>query len=305
MRTILTLWYNLYMVQIDEEFKSNDVDKNVTYYDVVVIGGGAAGLSGAMVLARANLKVLVIDNNRQSNLVSHAAHAVFTRDKTNPNELYKIAREQLLAYPTVEIFNDTVVKINQDEIFSFILKSGIEITSKYVLFAQGVDYKLPDIQGVKALFGTKIWHCPFCEGYEANDKKILVIVDDEKRPHIQSLLPLWSKRLSYIKPEELLSVEDKADGLIAKYVAGQEEYFDAALVQTTPTQRDSLAEQLGCEKTETGHIKVDEMNMTTIENVFSAGDQSSMFQQVNLAVAAGHIAGVAIVRLITISSQTG
>lgn len=271
------------------------MDQNKNIYDTIIIGGGAAGLSATMVLARAHYKVAIIDNGKQSNLASSAAHAVFTRDNTDPRELYKIAKNQLAAYPTVNFINGRVVTANKNNsIFKIQLEDGPELTSNTVILAQGVNYHLPEVPGLKELWGKKVWHCPYCHGYESTGKNILAIMESSRIDHMKHLLPKWKIEATYAEPSKISEIIDTEDGVLAIFKDGSKSKFDEILAQTHHQQHDNLPEQLGCHVNENGVLIVDNMHMTNIDGVYSAGDQSSSMQQVNLAAAAGHLAAVAI-----------
>lgn len=272
-------------------------------YDVAVIGGGAAGLAAATVLARANSKVIVVDAGKQSNSVSHAAGAVFTRDGTAPKELYRIAREQLLVYPSASLVNDVAVSVTKGKLFSLELESGVRIHARLLLLAQGMTYALPEINGIRELWGNKVWHCPYCHGYEAKGKKVLVIMDDERRDHVRSILPSWTRDFSFIGPDEVESVSEESGKVVVRLRTGGDLIADEIMVQTLPVSRDAITESLGCAVTEQGHLLVDSMGKTTVPGVYAAGDQSSQMKQFNLSVASGHVAGVAMHQELCSSEQ--
>jgi thioredoxin reductase len=264
-------------------------------YEVIIIGGGAAGLSAATVLGRAHRSVLVIDNGKQSNLRSSEAHAVFTRDKTNPKELYRIAREQLSEYSSVVVIEDTVMSSSkQPEGFRVVTANHGSLQTTAVLLAQGMDYVPVDIKGAQELFGTKAWHCPYCEGYEAEGKKILAIYDDIGQAHMSKLLPLWIKDLHFRHPGEVNELINVPEGVLVEMNSGIEEIFDQVAIQTIMQQRDDLYSVLGCSSTQSGRVVIDQFGATSTPGVFAAGDQASDMAQVNLAVASGHTAGVGI-----------
>lgn len=267
----------------------------VNNYDVVIIGGGAAGLSAALVLVRAHRTVLVIDNNKQSNLVSSAAHGVFTRDGTAPQEMYDIARRQLLGYKDFSLNNSIVMDIKKSNQFLVTLSDDVTVNAQSILLAQGVNYSLPNIPGLQELWGNKVWHCPFCHGYEATNKKVLVIGDESKLAHSKQLIPLWTSNAQFELIENIQSVSDKDDGILVTYADNRTEAFDGIFASTTPLPRDSIADNLGCNRNAQGILVVDEFGKTNIDGVYAAGDQASMMQQVNLAVASGHKAGMAMV----------
>lgn len=269
---------------------------NENIYDAIIVGGGAAGLSAATVLARAHANVVVIDNQMQSNGVTPATHGVFTRDGESPAELYRIARSQLSNYLSCEFKDGTVIELEKNgDNFVARLKDGAVIWAKTVLLAQGVQYELPEIPGLAELWGDKAWHCPFCHGYDSTDQNILVIGDTQKLAHLKQLLPRWTDKVDYQEIAKVTELKDSKEGVDVVFSDGLMKSYDGILAQTIPKPRDALADLLGCKRSKAGIILVDDLGKTSVSSVYSAGDQSSMMQQVNLAVAAGHKAGIAII----------
>ena len=268
---------------------------NEDIYDVLIVGAGVAGLSAATVLGRAHRSVLLVDNGKQSNLISKEAHAVFTRDKTPPSDLYKIANEQLHNYKTVHPVSGVIKKIKKNgNIFEVTIEKLGTFMSKSVLLSQGMNYTPLDIMGMRDIFGNEAWHCPYCEGYEANGKKVLAIYELASQEHMKKLLPIWIEDLHFKTPNEVISVIKKHDGIHAQIDDGSVEIYDEIAVQTFMTQRDDIHRQLKCTLTETGRIQVDPFGHTSSLGVFSAGDQASDMSQINLAVSSGHIAGIGL-----------
>jgi thioredoxin reductase len=273
-------------------------------YDVAIIGAGAAGLAAATVLARAHRKVLLVDNGKQSNLLSQEAHAVFTRDKTQPSELYRIANEQLAQYESVEITRNTIVSVKKiDDTFALISNEKDSFNARVVLLSQGMKYEPVDIPGVLNLFGHKAWHCPYCDGYEAEGKKVLAIHDQPAQQHMKKILPIWIEDIHFKTPTEIKSVSEVEDGVVVTLLDESVEFYDQLVVQTVLTQRDNLYKQLGCELSDTGRLKVNQFNSTTIPGVFAAGDQMSEMSQVNIAVASGHLAAIGINSFLLIENK--
>lgn len=272
------------------------MDNKKYAHDTIIIGGGAAGLSAALVLARAHADVVVVDNHNQSNLVTSAAHGVFTRDGESPDDLYRIARSQLEKYSSSNFVGGSVVAIkNEKSIFLATLSNGSILSAKTVLLAQGTQYVLPDIPGLKELWGDKVWHCPFCHGYEATNQNVLVIADKNKQSHLKQLLSRWTNAVDYKEITDIKEAINSATGVEVVFTNGLVNRYDSILAQTTPKPRDAIADNLGCKRNQARVIEIDEFGRTSVSGVYSAGDQAMMMQQVNLAVTAGHKAGVAIV----------
>jgi len=284
-------------------------------FDSIIIGGGAAGLAAATILARSRRNILVIDAKKQSNKITSEAHGVFTRDGIFPEKLYEIAKKQLLKYPTVKILNDKITTVHKKN-GEFIVKSKTRKNwqARSILLAQGMKYQLPNIPGIEELYGTKIWHCPYCDGYEFSDKKIIVLGDIKWLRHMRILLPQWSRNIlvSPLKKPlnknfqkqlqnaggkiigKIIKIEDEKKGLNVMLEDGKKIHADGMIVDINFEQRDELNENLQCKCDKKGHIITDKMGKTNVPGIYCAGDQMEFAGQVNLAVATGHRAALAI-----------
>jgi thioredoxin reductase len=164
--------------------------------DVLVVDGGAAGLSAALVLGRSRRHTLVVDDGMPRNAPSPEAHSVFTRDGTAPAELLRIAREQLAPYDTVELRQDRVTSVSRDdEGFAVLLASGDEVCTRRVLLAVGVRDILPEIDGFSALWGHGVLHCPYCHGWQVRDAPLALHADGHVAMEMAPLLLQWSRDL--------------------------------------------------------------------------------------------------------------
>src|SRR6266542_6324442 len=132
-------------------------------YDVVIVGGGFAGLSAALLLGRSRRCVLVSDTEKTRNAVAQESHAFFTRDGTTPAELVRIGREQLRPYETVELYSVGVKAAKaHSKGFEITLDGETRIACRKLLLATGVVDEMPEIEGFKELWGKSIFHCPCC-----------------------------------------------------------------------------------------------------------------------------------------------
>ncbi|MBM3209963.1 NAD(P)/FAD-dependent oxidoreductase [Candidatus Saccharibacteria bacterium] len=290
-------------------------------YDVVIVGGGAAGLSAALVLGRAKFTVVLLDEERQSNRVSHASHGVFTRDGEAPHDLYKKAHADLTRYKTVTTHRCKVTNITKVGNKFAVTAKGIDtLLAKKVILAQGVNMTLPAVEGLSELWGTKAWHCPFCDGYEYSDQKLLVIASADTIIHTSKLLPTWSKNLHWYCTEGELnhaareqieasggvitsvvkSLFDDAQGVKAYFEDGSSDVFKAVVAGPSLEPRDTLAQSLGCTRSDQGTVARDDCGKTNVPGVYVAGDQTDIVQQVNVAVASGHKAAANIIEEISL-----
>jgi thioredoxin reductase len=288
-------------------------------FDVVIAGGGPAGLSAALVLGRMRRRVLVCDTGAPRNAPAHAAQSVFTRDGTPPAELLRIGREQLRPYDTVELRHVAVVSAQAGEGgFEVELADGAREQSRRLLLATGVVDELPAVEGMAELWGKGVYHCPYCHGWEVRDQPLAVFANGAAGVHVALLLSLLStdivictngpadfseeerRRLAArgiaVREEAVVRLEGTADSLERVIFATGEALPRRGLfVPPGQHQHSDLAVQLGCASTEEGFVQVDESGQTTVRGVYAAGDMiTRMQQQVIHAAAAGARAAAAI-----------
>jgi thioredoxin reductase len=285
-------------------------------FDCIVVGGGAAGLAASMVLVRARRRVLMIDAGRQNNLRTTHAGGVFLHDGESPADLYARGLEQLRKYPTFTYRRDTVSSVAAvDSGFEVSTSSttGTGSTALSVVLAQGVEFAASPIPGADALWGTTVVNCPFCDGWESRDLRVLAIGSEQWMSHMTSMLPLWIDDLTWADSASIAALTgarlesdsaggqgearaDSAGGLTATFTDGSTAHFGRAFVEQSFVERTEFTDHLGCARTPEGALVLDAMGQTSVPGVFAAGDQASAQMQVNIAVASGHTAGVGVVR---------
>jgi thioredoxin reductase len=289
--------------------------KNIQQFEVAIIGGASAGLSAALILGRSARKTVVFDTGEPRNKPAAHAHNVFTRDGVSPLEILATAKEQLKAYPSVNIVQERVITAaKEDRAFRLETASGV-FTARKVIMATGVKDILPEIEGIQALWGNKVIHCPYCHGWEARNTPIAFIANDEVAVHqipliynLNKDLTIFTNGKSTFSEEQhtsfrkwgigliethVTAIEDVADGIRIILADGAVHHKSAAYVRSVRLQfHNELAVQLGCELDESGAIKVDELQQTTIPGVFATGDVAHpMMHQVMVAAAGGLRAG--------------
>jgi len=267
-------------------------------YDCVVVGGGVAGLSAAMVLGRARRRTLLLDGGGQSNRPASHVGGLLGHDGTPPSELYELARRQLSAYPAIET-KDGVAAAAGIEFDRFVitLSGGGEVRARALVLATGMDYEVPDVPGFAELWGGAVFHCPFCHGWDVRDRRVAVYGPSEIATRLATLLTAWTDDVFTVDPGDI----DRArldDGALQALVRhdGDEVACDAVLVHAPLRARGRLAQDLGLALTEDGLIAVDVEMHTSVPGIYAAGDVAVAPQQVAVAMGSGHTAGLVAVR---------
>src|SRR5918994_7446853 len=165
--------------------------------DVIIVGGGPAGLSAALMLGRCRRSVVVFDTNQPRNAATQAVHGFLTRDGVPPREFLRMAREELRQYETVSIRDAEVVaaECQPEACFSVSLAGGERVRSRKLLLATGVEDKLPQIDGFRDFYGRSVFHCPYCDGWELRDQPLAVYGRGERGSGLSLELTLWSRDL--------------------------------------------------------------------------------------------------------------
>jgi thioredoxin reductase len=289
-------------------------------YDVIIAGGGPAGLSAATVLARCRRRVLVCDAGNPRNVRSRGVHGFLTREGILPLEFLTIAREQIAHYGA-EFRETTVMRVDREDsgAFRIVLLDGHEYRCRRVLLATGVVDKLPDIQGIEDLYGISVHHCPYCDGWEHSGEPIAVYGRGTEAAKTALGMLTWSsdivlcsdgaarlrgkdkarlqKRGIQVYEQNILRLSGTAGKLHdIVFRDGSTLSRSALFFTTTPAQRSTLPLQLGCHLNRKGAVETGPEQCSSVAGVYVVGDASHDAQFVVIAAAEGAKAAMSINR---------
>jgi thioredoxin reductase len=287
-------------------------------HDVIVVGGSYAGMAASLQLLRARRSVLIVDAGIRRNRFARHAHGFLGQDGVDPAEIVRTARAQLQAYPTLTWIEDTAETVTgQKDAFAVMTAQGSRHEGRRILFATGVSDALPQIEGLAERWGTSVFHCPYCHGYELNQGRIGVIATGPMSVHQAQLIPEWGavtfltngvvtlddavradlvSRGVTIEETPIRRLDGEADVVLAdeRRLAFVGLFTASRNAPSTP-----IAQTLGCALAETPfgtQVQTDDMKETSVPGAFACGDTARVPHSVSLAVADGAWAGATLHR---------
>ena len=286
-------------------------------YDVIIIGGGAAGLSAALVLARARRSIAVVDAGAPRNAPAAHLHGYLSRDGVAPTELLAVGRREVHGYGGT-LLAGTVTKIGPDETgFTAVVDGGQQISARQILVTTGLRDEIPDIPGLRSRWARDVLHCPYCHGHEVRDRQLGVLGGGPGAVRYAQIVRQWSDDLIYVTPPDLLTATERSElraraigiveGTIDEVVIDSDDHlrglrmgdgcvipFDAVFVPPRFVPTNHLLLDLGCAADPDGWVSVDSTGRTSVAGVWAAGNVVDPRAQVITAAGAGSATAIAL-----------
>jgi thioredoxin reductase len=287
-------------------------------FDVLIVGGGPAGLSAALILGRCHRRVLLCDAGRQRNLSSPAIHGLLGREGRSPSSFLIEAQEELSRYKSVSVHETSVTDIvPAGEKFAFSCADGTSGKASKVLLATGLVDELPELPGIEPLYGVSVHHCLYCDGFEYAGKPVAAFGKGDKGADLAVMMKHWIKDVVAcsdgtevsakaarkleehnipLRPEAIQSLEG-TNGELAKIIfeSGPDLPRAGLFFSTGCHQASDLSNHLGCQRNAKGGVVTDpDTEETSVAGVYVAGDVSRDVLLVAVAIAEGAQAAVAI-----------
>ena len=286
-------------------------------YDVTIIGGGAAGLSAALVLSRACRKILVVDSGAPRNAPATELHGYLSRDGAPPGELLAAGRREVASYGG-EMLDGTVTDLAPDGGGGFwvLLTGGRRISARRLLVTPGLHDELPDIPGLRDRWARDVLHCPYCHGHEVRNRRLGVLGGGPGAVRYAQIVRQWTDDLVYFTaPGDLTATDGTAllardigivEGTIEQLVVDSDRLRgvqlqdgcviarDALFVPPRFVPNDSLLAGLGCDVGADGWVTSDDTGRTSVPGVWAAGNVVDPRAQVITAAGAGSAAAIAL-----------
>ena len=285
-------------------------------YDVVVIGGGAAGLSAAMVLSRAQRKVLVVDAGEPRNAPAPHMHGFLSRDGMPPRELLAVGRREVKAYGG-EFIDGRVETVTRDgDQFTVALRGVVRVAARRLLVATGLRDELPNVGGLRERWARDVLHCPYCHGYEVRGQRFGVLGWSSEAVRYAQVVRQWSADVVLFSPPGDLC-DDECEQLSARGIEIVEGHVERVMVDNDQLQGVALTDgrsiardvvfvppqfvpnnevfvQLDCAIDDAGWVVTDGSGQTSVAGVWAAGNARNPRAQVITAAGEGSSAAIAV-----------
>jgi thioredoxin reductase len=288
----------------------------MSHHHVVIVGGGAAGLSVALVLARARRGVAVVDAGEPRNGPAEHMHGFLSRDGMAPSELLKAARAEVHGYGG-QLLSDRARSVHRSpDGFTVVLEDEEALTARHVLVSTGLRDVLPDIPGVRERWGRDLLHCPYCHGYEVRDAPLGVLGGSPEAVQHAQLVRQWSHDVVLFAHIDELTAPTReqlearnisiVEGPVSRLVVNDDALAGVELEDSRVVPRaavfvrprfvpnDALLTELGCAVDEQGWVVTDAVGRTSQPGVWAAGNVTNPRAQVITAAGEGSAAALAL-----------
>lgn len=287
--------------------------------DVAIVGGGFAGTAAGITLARARKNTVIVDSGKPRNRFSEHTHGVLGRDGQNPLQILETGHSEFLSFGG-ELVKDTVIELRHNSSsngWTLLTEGASYVNARHVLVTTGITDKLPDVPGLQELWGTRVFHCPYCHGFEVKNQHIAVVggLNPRFTLHMTHLLRNWSERISFflnntsIGEDELEILAARNIQIIRKPVTKVSANltsstgvdistsdgitkFDACFTGPDFLPNNQLLLDAGCDH-ENGWVKTSH-GLTSQPHLWSAGNVISSPDQVSQAMGAGVSTAISI-----------
>jgi thioredoxin reductase len=286
-------------------------------YDIVIVGGGAAGLSAALVLSRARRRVLVVDSGKPRNAAAAQMHGFLSRDGLAPGELLAAGGDEVRAYGG-RITADTVSELTRcgQVGFRVALASGTGVTARRVLVTTGLRDELPDVPGLRDRWARDVLHCPYCHGWEVRDQPIGVLWGGPEPVRYTQIIRQWSPDVVLFAPVGVLTTAESAqlaarsivvvEGVVAQVLVEDDRLVGVAMADGRTIPRTALfvpprfvpntdlLARLEAELDENGFVVTATNGATSLRGLWAAGNATNPRAQVITAAGEGSAVAIAL-----------
>jgi thioredoxin reductase len=288
----------------------------VDAYDVVIIGGGAAGLSAALVLARARRRVLVVDSGTPRNGPAAHMHGFLSRDGMPPRDLLAVGRAEVEGYGGTITSAAVTGLVRVTDGFQVVTDGGESLTARRVLVATGLRDDLPDVPGLRERWARDVLHCPYCHGWEVRDQQLGVIWNGPDTARFAQIVRQWTRDVVLFAPADALAADqrsqlaargiDLVEGVVAEVLVDDDHLSGVRMADGLVLRRHALfvpprlvpnndvLDQLGCDTDELGWVVTGPFGATSEPGVWVAGNVGNPRAQVITAAGEGSAAAIAI-----------
>ena len=297
--------------------------KHNAAWDVIIVGAGPAGLSAALILARACRHVLLCDSGTPRSWAAKQMHGFLTREGISPSEFRDLAHRELKQFPNLEYLSREVTSARRRRDGLIAVRMGRQsATCRKLLIATGVFDQLPKLEGIDSLFGSSVFQCPYCDGWEVRGQPVAVYGRHRRGLEMARALTAWTEDIllcsdgrsrvgaedrAALKRNGIELIEERIDRLEGRdgrlqrivFRSGRHEARTALFFDTPCSAQSSLAESIGCQFTHQGGVRCGQHEATSVPGVFVAGNIIKDVQLVIVAAAEGARAAFGINRALT------